>query len=165
MARVEAYFAQLASYDILTGPWRSAIHEVGLAESPRDQVRGPAGAHVAAARRLSWAIPSADVVLPPTGAPLKVKEEPPSHAVHKLALQAFTSWPATRSVAAARLRGIPDLVARNQVVRSSYTYPAAVASLHEMGEGGWPPQDTTRDAQSLRHAADALVTTARSATA
>jgi len=135
----KAVFDRKVPEDVLESAWRAAITEVGRAPNPQTEVRGPAGATVAAALRLGWAMVSPFVFQEPTGNLLDTRAEAPG-TLRKAALEGYDDWAADHSSLVGQVGGRPFLEPLKQVMTARRTDSGVRASLRVMAEGGWPSQ-------------------------
>ena len=125
--------------------WQQALVTAGLSAQPFLQVSGPAGAMVASARRLGWAVPSPKDFRTCDGTLLQLDSVCP--AIVKLhAVDDLRRKEAAESSLANRIGGPPDLEPLTDFLASKRARrnPALAGSLRAPGEGGWWTQQRLR---------------------
>ncbi len=91
-------------HDVLELAWRRALPTVGLAARPSTAALGPAGAMVAACRRLGWDVPAATVLRDRLGVLLDLTDICP-RTVEKYLKRDYDHWLLSGSDLAAQLAG------------------------------------------------------------
>ena len=135
----KAIWDKLVSPEDMAISWRAAMNNVAGAARPFSQVRGPAGAMVASARRIGWEIPSPLHLRLENGAVISVATVAPRD-IQLLAERALRHKEAPNSSLAARTGVVPDLEPLKCHLHAIRRTSAA-ASLRSLGEGGWWTQD------------------------
>ena len=127
----------LVSDDDLRAAWRRAMSTVAVAPQPFRAVAGPAGAMVASALRLKWAVPSPFDLLRSDGMQISLRETCPA-VVGQHALVDLRRMEACTSSLAQRIGGPPDLEPlRDFIATKAMRRSPAAESLRSLGEGGW----------------------------
>ena len=144
----------------LRATWQRAMSVVAQADNSFRAVSGPAGAMVASALRIGWAIPSAFYFITRSGYKLSLRTECPAVVVQH-ALEDLRRLEAAASSLAARLGGPPDLEPIQDAIasRAIRGRPAA-GSLRSLGEGGWWTQARLHE-EACRMSATHIVVHAR----
>ena len=136
--RARAVWDGLVDTGDLQVTWQQALVSAGLSAHPFLQVTGPAGAMVASARRLGWAVPSPKHFRTCYGTLLQLDSVCP--AIVKLhAVDDLRRREAAESSLANRIGGPPDLEPLTDFLASKRARrnPAPAGSLRALGEGGW----------------------------
>ena len=131
----KAVWDSLVSRDDMRVSWKQAMVEIGTAQRPFAEVKGPCGAMVASALRIGWKVPSPFDFLLADGTLISLHKVAPRE-VQLLAQRALMHKEAGSSSLASRIGGPPDLEPLKAFLHTIRRTKAA-ESIRALGEGGW----------------------------